>query len=474
MGLLTPEDIKLAQSFPRDFTWGSATASYQVEGCLDQDGRAESIWDTYAHVLGNIADGSDGSVACEQYVRYEDDIKLMKQVDLDAYRMSIAWPRIFTELNGKPNQKAIDHYKRVLDTLRAADIKPVVTLYYWDLPQYLQDLGGWVNRDTASRFGDYAAVVAGALGDRVDIWTTLNEPWCSAYLGYAQGRHAPGIRDDAQALAAVHHLNLAHGLGVQAVRSELGDSAKTSVTLNLQVVRAASDKSEDLAAAQQTRRIGNEVWLGPMLEGKYDPQIFEDTREISKWEFIREGDLEKIHQPLNSLGINYYATQYVRAAVPENQSPDSNQREDPIVGGKNIEILPPSGPLTAMGWNQEPQGLTDILLEMSQRYPDLDLVVTENGSAWDDEVVEENGERAVHDPQRVHYLSQHLRACHDAIEHGAKLTGYFAWSLLDNYEWALGYTKRFGIFYVDYPTQKRIWKDTARWYQQFIKQWKSR
>ncbi|WP_018143273.1 GH1 family beta-glucosidase [Alloscardovia criceti] len=463
---LNADEQALAALFPQGFTWGSATASYQVEGYLDTDGRATSIWDTYAHTPGNIVDGSDGSVACEQYVRYPEDIALMKQVGLDAYRLSIAWPRIFTQLNGPANTKALDHYKQLLDALLAADIKPIVTLYHWDLPQYLQDLGGWANRDIALRFGDYAATVAGALGDRVDTWTTLNEPWCSAYLGYAQGRHAPGIRDDKQALAAVHHLNLAHGLGVQAVRAELGEEAKTSVTLNLQVNRAFTDSAEDRAAAKQADRIGNEVWLGPMLEGAYDPQIFEDTREITDWSFIREGDLETIHQPINSLGINYYCTQTVRSA-PAQVHPE-NAREDPIVGGSNIDILPPTGPLTAMGWNQEPEGLRDLVLEMSRRYPDLDLVITENGSAWDDEVVEENGEKIVHDPQRVNYLSQHLRALHDAMDQGARVTGYYAWSLLDNYEWAFGYTKRFGIFYVDYPTQQRIWKDTARWYKEFI------
>lgn len=465
---LTDDERQIAANFPKDFTWGSATASYQVEGFLNVDGRAPSIWDTYAQIPGNIADGSDGSIACEQYVRYPEDIKLMKDVGLDSYRLSISWPRIFTELGGKPNIKALDHYKAELDALLEAQIKPVVTLYHWDLPQYLQDKGGWANRDTAFYFGEYAKVMADALGDRVDTWTTLNEPWCSAYLGYAQGRHAPGIRDDKQALAAVHHLNLAHGLGVQAIRSTLGVQAKTSVTLNLQVVRAASDSPGDVAAAEQARRIGNEVWLGPMLDGAYDSRIFEDTREISDWSFIQAGDLETIHQSINSLGINYYATQYVRRANPDEHSVNSNQREDPIVGGADIEILAPRGPLTAMGWNQEPEGLRDIVLEMSERYPDLDLVITENGSAWEDEVTHENGDLVVHDPDRIHYLREHLRLLAEAITSGAKVTGYYAWSLLDNYEWALGYTKRFGIFYVDYATQKRIWKDSARWYKEFV------
>lgn len=500
---LSSDETKLAQAFPQNFTWGSATASYQVEGFLDRDGRAPSIWDTYAHVPGNIADGSDGSVACEQYVRYPEDIALMKDMGLDAYRLSIAWPRIFTSLeamkeahgkaghfghsgNGGAGAKsaALDHYKRVLDALRDAEIKPLVTLYHWDLPQYLQDLGGWANRDTALYFADYARDVAQALGDRVDTWTTLNEPWCSAYLGYAHGRHAPGLCDGKQALAAVHHLNLAHGLAVQAVRSVLGNDTKTSVTLNLQVNRAYSDSPEDLAAKAQADRIANEVWLGPMLEGRYNPQIFEDTRAVTDWSFIHDGDLRETHQPLNSLGINYYATQTVRARVIEAGDDTSDEKgEDPIVGGNNIEILPPQGPLTAMGWNQEPEGLRDIVLEMSARYPQLDLVITENGSAWDDELVEErvadagnprnsSDEQtilAVHDPHRIHYLREHLRALSQAMDEGARVTGYYAWSLLDNYEWALGYTKRFGIFYVDYPTQRRVWKDSALWYREFIK-----
>ncbi|WP_257640441.1 GH1 family beta-glucosidase [Alloscardovia macacae] len=484
MTRMTDAQRALAHAFPKDFIWGSATASYQVEGFVDEDskaeGRATSIWDTYAHVPGNIADGSDGSRACEQYTRYPEDIALMKELGLDAYRMSIAWPRIFTSLEdmraGRVNRKALDHYTRMLDALREADIKPIVTLYHWDLPQYLQDEvgpygGGWANRETALRFGDYAAALAKGFGDRVETWTTLNEPWCAAYLGYAQGRHAPGIRDDAQALAAVHHLNLAHGLGVSAVKAELGEKAQTSVTLNLQVNRAATDSPDDRAAKAQADRIANEVWLGPMLDGVYDPQIFEDARGVTDWSFIQPGDLEQIHQPLNSLGINYYCTQTVRRA-PAQVHPQ-NAREDPIVGGTNIDILPPEGPLTAMGWNQEPEGLRDIVLEMSARYPELDIMITENGSAWEDELVPDDadgGALTVHDPDRVHYLSEHLRALNEAREQGARVTGYFAWSLMDNYEWALGYSRRFGIVYVDYPTQRRIWKDTARWYREFIRE----
>jgi beta-glucosidase len=343
-------------------------------------------------------------------------------------------------------------------------------MYHWDLPQYLQDEGGWVNRDIAYRFADYAEVLAHSFGDRVGTWSTLNEPWCTAYYGYGKGRHAPGHHSHPEALAAVHHLNLAHGLALQAVRGVLGDGIDTSVTLNLKVNRAASDAPEDIAAKEQIDRIANEVWLGPMLEGRYDPQIFEDTKQVSDWGFVRPGDLEIAHQPLGSLGINYYSTDYVRRkndGVAEliAQEQRSGVWEGANVGGENVETLPPTGPLTQTGWNQEPAGLTDILVEISRRYPDLPLLITENGSAWDDTV---SADGTVHDPQRVTYLAQHIDALAAALDQGANVAGYFVWSLLDNFEWMSGYTKRFGIFRVEYPTQERIWKDSARWYRELV------
>lgn len=468
--------------FPNGFIWGTATASYQVEGAIHEDGRAPSIWDTFCAAPGRIADGSSGEQACDQYHRYEQDIALMRELGVDAYRLSVAWPRIVPEYGGPVNQAVIDHYRRVLDTLRDADIKPIVTLYHWDLPQYLEDRGGWTSRETALRFAEYASMLAQGLGDRVHTWTTLNEPWCSAYLGYGNGAHAPGVRNHAKALAAVHHLNLAHGLGARAVRAELSD-ARCSVTLNLQANVAASNALVDQAAKRRADLIANEVFLGPMLEGRYDPEIFEVTAPVSDWSFVHDGDLDLIAQPIDVLGVNYYSTNHVRcrgAAVGDVSVPESV----PIAADRNltevnampaqgpVEVLPPAGELTAMGWNQEPSGLTDLLMAMSRRWPDLPLMVTENGSAWDDEVSDEPsvpGGRIVHDPRRVAYLNDHVRAVAKAIGAGANVTGYFAWSLLDNFEWAYGYTKRFGIIRTEYGTQERIWKDSALRYRQIVR-----
>lgn len=470
--------------FLNRFIWGAATASYQVEGAIHEDGRTPSIWDTFCERPGVISDGSSGAEACDQYHRYAEDIELMKKLGIDAYRLSIAWPRIFPELGGKVNQKGVDYYLRLLDALRDADIKPVVTMYHWDLPQYLEDRGGWTNRDTAKRYADYAETLAKAFGDRVDIWTTFNEPWCSAYLGYGNGIHAPGIADYGKALDAVHHLNLAHGLGAQAVRGVLGDQANISVTLNLAVNIAQSDSEADIAAKRRADLISNEVFLGPMLEGRYDPEIFEVTAQDSDWSCIQEGDLEIIHQPLHSLGLNYYATTHVQGVQSPKPHATAVWGENPVPAQEIVDVLPPEGELTAMGWNQEPEGLTNTLVELSKRFPDLPLMVTENGSAWDDEVSEgesvsveganaesdiETHGKIVHDPKRVAYLNAHVGAVAKALQQGANVIGYFAWSLLDNFEWSFGYTKRFGIIRVDYDTQERIWKDSGLRYREIVR-----
>ncbi|MDR1808689.1 MAG: beta-glucosidase [Propionibacteriaceae bacterium] len=457
------------RTFPPDFIWGTATASYQVEGAGREDGRTPDIWDTFCAVPGNIADGSNGSVACDQYHRYPGDIALMRELGVGAYRFSVAWPRIVPAAGGPANPRGLAYYDRLVDALLEAGIRPVVTLYHWDLPQYLQDKGGWPQRDTAFRFADYAGIVAGALGDRVDTWTTLNEPWCVAYLGYGCGAHAPGHKSHPEALAAVHHLNLAHGLGVQAIRAAAGEKAKTSITLNLSMTYPATDQAEDVAAAEQVWRIANGVWLEPELEGHYPEQVFADTAHVSDWSFIRDGDPADICQPLSNLGINYYSPNWVRripgAVTPTAAEAGANGWVGPHPGTETIESLPPDGELTAMGWSQHPEGLRDLLVRVAEAYPGLDLVVTENGSAWDDTVAPDG---LVHDPQRVAYLAAHIEAIGQALDAGVPLKGYFAWSLLDNFEWACGYTKRFGLFYTDYATQNRIWKDTARWYQQLV------
>ncbi|MDR1386230.1 MAG: beta-glucosidase [Propionibacteriaceae bacterium] len=457
------------RDFPADFVWGAATASYQVEGAIRQDGRTPSIWDVFCDRPGAIADGSSGQVACDQYHRYRDDIALMAELGVESYRFSIAWPRIQPSPDGKVNRAGLDHYARLCDALLEAGIAPVATLYHWDLPQYLEQAGGWPNRATAERFADYAGVVAQSLGDRIDTWTTLNEPWCVAYLGYAAGEHAPGRRDHPAALAAAHHLNLAHGLAVQAIRGQLGPAARTSITLNLQVLRPATDSPEDLAAVAQLDRIGNQIWLGPLLDGRYDERLFQDTAHVSDWSFVRAGDLAQIHQPLSVLGLNYYSSSTVRhrpGAVPPTWSQARQQPWcGPWPGAETVEFLPPVGPLTAMGWNQDPAGLTELLLATHRRWPQLELMVTENGSAFEDQVAVDG---TIHDPERVAYLAAHIEALGQALDAGAPVRGYFAWSLIDNFEWAHGYTKRFGLFGVDYATQARLWKDSARWYQSLI------
>ncbi|MDR1512660.1 MAG: beta-glucosidase [Propionibacteriaceae bacterium] len=457
------------RTFPPGFTWGTATASFQVEGAGLEDGRGRSIWDTFCDTPGKVDDGSNGLVACDQYHRYPDDIALMKELGVGAYRFSVAWPRIVPVAGGPVNLKGVDYYDRLTDALLSAGIAPVVTLYHWDLPQYLEDAGGWPSRDTAHRFGDYAAVMAQALGDRIDTWTTLNEPWCSAYLGYADGDHAPGRRDHPAALAAAHHLSLAHGLAVQAIRAEL-PAARTSVTLNLSQVYPATDSPEDRAAAEQVWRIDNDVWLKPMLEGRHDPRLFADTAHVSDWGFIKDGDLETIHQPLDALGVNYYTPAHVRrrpgAVQPTREEAAARGWLGAHPGTETIEWLEPAGPLTAMGWSQEPQGLTDLLVRLAETYPGLELMVTENGSAFEDQV---SADGLVHDPERVAYLASHIEALGRALDAGAPVTAYFAWSLLDNFEWARGYTKRFGLFRTDYSTLERSWKDSARWYQRLAR-----
>ncbi|HSN10773.1 MAG TPA: GH1 family beta-glucosidase [Propionibacteriaceae bacterium] len=460
--------MSATRTFPQGFTWGTATASYQVEGAVGEDGRTPSIWDTMAHTPGGIVDGSNGDVSVDEYHRYPEDIALMTELGVTGYRFSISWPRNYPE-PGTVNQAGIDHYKRLAEALLDAGITPLATLYHWDLPQYLEDAGGWPNRGTAYRYAEYVSTTVSALGSHISTWGTLNEPWCSAFLGYADGEHAPGRHDHPAALAAAHHLNLAHGLGVQAIRAAQTDS-RVSVSLNLHALRAASDSAEDRAALAQCERVGNGIWLKPMLEGHYDPQLFEDTAHVTDWSFVQDGDLREISQPLDFLGLNYYSTSTVRripgAVTPTWVEAHSTPWVGPFPGTETIEFLPPTGPLTAMGWNQEPEALTELLVGLHRSYPELDLVVTENGAAFDDEL---SPNEDVHDPRRTAYYRAHIEAVGKAIDEGAPVKGYYAWSLLDNFEWAWGYTKRFGLFYVDYPTQARIWKDTGRWYAELAR-----
>ncbi|UPK73723.1 GH1 family beta-glucosidase [Nocardioidaceae bacterium SCSIO 66511] len=459
-------------AFPTGFVWGAATASYQIEGAVRTDGRSPSIWDTFSHTPGQVLRDHNGDIACDHYNRYLEDVRLMRELGLDAYRFSISWPRVTPDVDetrlGPVNPKGLDFYARLTDALLDAGIDPVVTLYHWDLPQRLEDAGGWPRRETAERFGEYAAVVAERLGDRVGTFITVNEPWCSAYLGYASGVHAPGRTDPADALAAVHHLNLAHGLAVESIRA-YAPNAKVGVTLNLASVRPETLADSDTAAARRVDGLQNRVFLDPMLDGRYPADVVDETQSVTDWSFVRDGDLDMICRPLDVVGVNYYSPTVVRAydgAAPREEADGHGDGESSAwPASDDIEFPRQPGPYTVMGWSIDPRGLTDLLLRVHRQAPAVELLVTENGAAYDDRV---DGDGRVHDPMRVEYLARHIAAVGDAIEAGAPVGGYFVWSLLDNFEWAYGYTKRFGIVYVDYDDQRRLPKSSARWYADLI------
>jgi beta-glucosidase len=452
--------------FPDGFVFGSATASYQIEGGVHEDGRGPSIWDTFSHTPGRVVNGDTGDVADDHYHRVEEDLDLMKSLGLHAYRFSIAWPRIQATGRGPANQAGLDFYSNLVDGLIARGITPVATLYHWDLPQALEDEGGWTNRATAEAFGEYARIVGEALGDRVAVWTTLNEPWCSAYLGYASGAHAPGRTEPLASLQAAHHLNLAHGLAIQSLRSVVTNDPQYSVTLNLHALRGDGPTGPE--AVRRIDALANRVFTGPMLHGAYPADLLEDTAAITDWSFVQDGDTDIIHQPIDILGVNYYSTTLVRVwdGTGERESADGHKAVgvSPWPGADDIEFLPQPGPYTAMGWNIEPSGLEELLLAVHAEFPDQALMITENGVAFDDVVSTDDGVAAVHDPDRIDYLRRHITAAHRALEAGVDLRGYFVWSLMDNFEWGYGYTKRFGIVRVDYDTLERLPKDSAAWY----------
>jgi beta-glucosidase len=456
-------------AFPSGFLWGAATAAYQIEGAATEDGRTPSIWDTFSHTPGRTVNGETGDVAADHYHRYRGDVGLMSELGIAAYRFSISWPRIIPGGSGQVNAKGIDFYSRLVDSLLEASIQPVITLYHWDLPQELEDAGGWTSRATSERFAEYAAVMAGALGDRVSMWTTFNEPWCSSFLGYSAGVHAPGRQEPASALSAVHHLLLAHGLAVGELRSILPAAAKTAITLNLHVVRPASQSAEDIDAARQIDGLANRVWLDPLFKGSYPQDVFDDTKDITDWSFVQPGDLEVISRPIDLLGVNYYTPTLVRAYAgsgPKARADGHGQGGETWPGASSVEFLPQEGQHTEMGWVVDPTGFYDLLMRLHRELPDTPLMITENGAAFND-AVEEDG--SIHDPDRLNYIRAHLNAVVDAINDGADVRGYFVWSLMDNYEWAWGYAKRFGVIRVDFDTQERTVKDSGRFYADVVR-----
>lgn len=445
-------------SFPASFTWGTATAAYQIEGAPTEGGKGPSIWDTFSRVPGAIIDGSTGDVADDHYHRVSEDVSLMAGLGVDAYRFSIAWPRIQPTGAGPANAAGLGFYRDLAETLLSKGITPWATLYHWDLPQALEDGGGWLERDTAYRFADYAALVADELGDVVKNWITLNEPWCSAFLGYASGHHAPGRQEGSRSAHAAHHLLLGHGLAVPAIRSAVPD-ARVGITLNLYSVRPAGDSAADLDAARRIDGLSNRLFLDPVLTGSYPGDVLEDLDEAAWFEEnARPSDLAAIAAPIDFLGINYYS-RHTTSAGSSNGLPSQNP------GSEFVEFVDTGAAKTQMGWEIHPDGLIDVLEMASALAPGLPLYITENGSAYPD-VVDTDG--TVTDPERLDYLQSHLAACRDAIARGLPLAGYFVWSLMDNFEWAWGYTRRFGIVHVDYETQKRTPKASGLWFRDFL------
>src|SRR5215208_3970393 len=392
--------------FPENFLWGTATAAYQVEGAVNEDGRGASIWDTFSHTPDKVRHGDTGDIACDQYHRLEEDLDLMSELGMQAYRFSVAWPRIQPEGSSPANLDGLDYYRRLVDGLRRRSIEPMLTLYHWDLPQALEDLGGWTSRDTSERFAEYAAIVYEALSESVGFWITLNEPWVSAWMGYGLGVHAPGNKDSAGALAATHHLLLGHGLAVEKMRSA-GDANQLGVTLNLHPARPSRDRESDREAARRVDGQANRLYLDPLFHAHYPEQVLSHYTERGvDLSFVQDGDLDRISVP------------------------------------------------------------TDFLVRIKEEYADLPIYVTENGRAVHDYI---DPEGDVDDEERVSYLDAHFRAAHEAMDRGVDLRGYMVWSFLDNFEWAEGYSKRFGIVFVEYGTQLRVPKSSARWYSEVIR-----
>ena len=431
--------------FPEDFTWGTATASYQIEGAAQEDGRGVSIWDTFAHTPGKTRNGDSGDVACDHYHRTREDIQLMKALNISAYRFSIAWPRIFPQGRGSLNEAGLDFYNRLVDDLLDAGITPYVTLYHWDLPQALEDEGGWLRRNIADDFVAYADTVSAALGDRVKHWITFNEPWCIAWLGYMIGEHAPGLRSDnpAQALAATHNVYRAHGLSVPVIRRNSPD-AQVGITLNLSPANPATDKPDDMEATVFYDGWFNRWYLDPLYRGQYPADLLAAYSAFMPE--IQPGDLETMAAPLDFLGVNYYT----RAVIEANGNPLMPFRQ-----------VAQEGEHTEMGWEVYPRALYTLLKRIQSDYNPPSIHITENGAAFNDVLTPEG---RIHDERRTAYFQSHLEAVQHAVDDGVPVNGYFAWSLMDNFEWSHGYSKRFGLYYVDYATQNRYLKDSGAYY----------
>lgn len=437
--------------FPENFLWGVATASYQIEGAVNEDGRGESIWDVFSHTPGKTLNGDTGDVACDHYHRWREDIALMKSLGYKAYRFSLAWPRILPDGRGKINQPGLDFYSRLVDELLEAGILPMPTLYHWDLPSALEN--AWLNRSVVDAFAQYSGVVSRHLGDRVKTWFTINEPWCASHLSYTIGEHAPGMQDRSMGILAAHHLLMAHGVAVKEIRAQV-PGAKVGIVLNMSPVYNDPDSP---VSQQMIHHVDGEVnrwFIDPLYGRGYPTDMLDDyvrmgALESTQPDFIKPGDMDLIAQETDLLGINYYTPHLISADTDE------------VLAEKRADV-----PKTEMGWELYPQGLFEILERVWREYQPKQLMVTENGASYGDGP-DQAGK--VHDQRRIDYLQSHIQAVWQAIQAGIPLTAYLQWSFLDNFEWARGYSQRFGIIYVDYETQKRYIKDSAYWYSDVIK-----
>ncbi len=470
-----------SRPFPRGFLLGAATAAYQIEGAAFEDGRTASIWDAFSRVPGAVVNADNGDVACDHYHRYRDDVALMSGLGLDTYRFSASWSRVRPD-GGAANQKGLDFYERLVDELLAAGILPWLTLYHWDLPQALEDRGGWTARESADRFTEYALTLHDALGDRVHNWTTLNEPWCSSFLSYTAGVHAPGRMSVTDGVLAAHHLLLGHGQVVRELRAR-DASLSLGITLNLTVAEPVDPADPaDLDAARRIDGQFNRWFLDPLMRGSYPADVVEDIRTVAPEAIhaleaaTRPGDLATISQHLDALGVNYYHGEFVGGRPDPSpplptEAPTARATRSPFPSHEGVFWHERGLERTSMHWEVQPEGLTRLLERVWTEYAQplgTVLYVTENGAAFDDVVVSEGGEVRVHDPERTAFLRGHLGAVLDAVEAGVDVRGYFYWSLLDNYEWAWGYEKRFGLVHVDYATSQRSLKDSAKEYRRVI------
>lgn len=467
---MADEAMRPQAQFPEGFLWGAATASYQVEGAVSEGGRGVSIWDTFSHTPGRTVNGDTGDVACRHYQRASEDIELMARLSLSSYRFSVAWPRVQPDGKGAANQEGLDFYRRLVGGLRQRGIVPAVTLYHWDLPQPLEDEGGWGVRETAERFAEYAGIVAEALGDEAGMWITLNEPWCSAWLGYAAGIHAPGLTNPQVSMRATHHLLLGHAFATDVLRRE--SKSPVGITLNLAPQIPASEHDLDVAAARRTDGGLNRMYLDPLFRASYPEDILQTVAAVGlEMDAVQDGDMALISRPIDFLGVNYYSTHVVASTARLAEARQAGfVAPDSLLSGPTAalgvgNVGRPWLKRTAMDWEIDPGGLTSLLARLNEEYTRTPIYVTENGAAFHDY---QGPDGSVHDPERVAYLHGHINAVKDAIDAGVDVRGYFAWSLMDNFEWAEGYSKRFGLAWVDYPTGERVPKDSFGWYQRVI------